>query len=304
MNIDGLRGSIIQSLVLWIEQNLESDLSLDIIAARAGYSKWHLQRLFKEHTGVVIGKYIRARRLSCAAKALRITRSSILDISVKYRFDSQQTFCRAFKSQFNTTPSAYRKKAGWDSNGFCFPLQAENLISFQSELAELPEMQLAGSHHYHRKNLPDWQTENRKFRREFWEKFFREVDIIPADLYAIHAPYESTADDISYAYTTAVIPSVLSADSIRRASLSPVTLPGGQYLRITIDPAMLKNLPADYNNIIHAAYSGTLAEMNLLRRRGPDIEHYKLLPAERHDEFIANGLQYVEEINYYIPVML
>ncbi|MEY1634787.1 Uncharacterised protein [Klebsiella pneumoniae] len=43
--------------------------------------------------------------------------------------------------------------------------------------------------------------------------------------------------------------------------------------------------------------------MNLLRRRGPDIEHYKLLPAERHDEFIANGLQYVEEINYYIPVM-
>ena len=56
MNIDGLRGSIIQSLVLWIEQNLESDLSLDIIAARAGYSKWHLQRLFKEHTGVVIGK--------------------------------------------------------------------------------------------------------------------------------------------------------------------------------------------------------------------------------------------------------
>ncbi|WP_446850565.1 effector binding domain-containing protein [Morganella morganii] len=130
------------------------------------------------------------------------------------------------------------------------------------------------------------------------------MDIIPADLYAIHAPYESTADDISYAYTTAVIPSVLSADSIRRASLSPVTLPGGHYLRITIDPAMLKNLPADYNNIIHAAYSGTLAEMNLLRRRGPDIEHYKLLPAERHDEFIANGLQYVEEINYYIPVML
>ncbi|MEY1634788.1 helix-turn-helix domain-containing protein [Morganella morganii] len=237
MNIDGLRGSIIQSLVLWIEQNLESDLSLDIIAARAGYSKWHLQRLFKEHTGVVIGKYIRARRLSCAAKALRITRSSILDISVKYRFDSQQTFCRAFKSQFNTTPSAYRKKAGWDSNGFCFPLQAENLIPFQSELTELPEMLLAGSHHYHRKHLSDWQTENRKFRREFWEKFFKEVDIIPADLYAIHAPYESTADDISYAYTTAVIPSVLSADSIRRASLSPVTLPGGHYLRITIDPA-------------------------------------------------------------------
>ncbi|WP_446850564.1 helix-turn-helix domain-containing protein [Morganella morganii] len=155
MNIDGLRGSIIQSLVLWIEQNLESDLSLDIIAARAGYSKWHLQRLFKEHTGVVIGKYIRARRLSCAAMALRITRSSILDISVKYRFDSQQTFCRAFKSQFNTTPSAYRKKAGWDSNGFCFPLQAENLIPFQSELTELPEISLAGSHHYHRKNLSD-----------------------------------------------------------------------------------------------------------------------------------------------------
>ncbi|MET4888888.1 GyrI-like domain-containing protein [Morganella morganii subsp. sibonii] len=152
--------------------------------------------------------------------------------------------------------------------------------------------------------MSDWQTENRQFRREFWTLFFKEVDVIPADLYAVHAPYESTADDISYAYTTAVIPSVLSPEGLRRASLTPVTLPGGSYLRITIDPATLKELPGDYHNIIHAAYSGTLAEMNLLRRRGPDIEHYKLLSADRHDDFIANGMQYVEEINYYIPVML
>ena len=46
----------------WLEGHLDQPLSLDNVAAKAGYSKWHLQRMFKDVTGHAIGAYIRARR--------------------------------------------------------------------------------------------------------------------------------------------------------------------------------------------------------------------------------------------------
>lgn len=92
------QAGIIRDLLSWLESHLDQPLSLDNVAAKAGYSKWHLQRMFKDITGHAIGAYIRARRLSKAAVALRLTSRPILDIALQYRFDSQQTFTRAFKN--------------------------------------------------------------------------------------------------------------------------------------------------------------------------------------------------------------
>lgn len=303
MNIDNIREDIIRSLILWIEQNLESDLSLDIVAERSGYSKWHLQRLFKIHTGIVLGKYIRSRRLSCAARALRITNSSILDISLKFRFDSQQTFCRAFKSQFTITPSGYRKKIGWDTTGFCFPLRPDSDIHIQSDLIVLQDLKLIGSDHYYQKNMTDPHTETTPFRHRFWHQFFSGIDAIPCDLYAMHAPSVSSVDDINYVYTTAIDESLLSKQASRSSALSAIALQGGNYLRIKINPETLAEDTHDYNNIIHSAYEKILPKFNMLRRRGPDIEHYKLTTPYTYSDFMADGLPCLKEINYYIPVI-
>ena len=54
-------GAIIQDLIDWIDNHLDSRLDIDTVARRAGYSKWHLQRIFKEHTGQPLGEYIRAK---------------------------------------------------------------------------------------------------------------------------------------------------------------------------------------------------------------------------------------------------
>ena len=97
------QAGIIRDLLSWLEGHLDQPLSLDNVAAKAGYSKWHLQRMFKDVTGHAIGAYIRARRLSKSAVALRLTARPILDIALQYRFDSQQTFTRAFKKQ-NSSP--------------------------------------------------------------------------------------------------------------------------------------------------------------------------------------------------------
>lgn len=88
----------IKELLVWIENNLRNPLSLDIVCEKSGYSKWYLQRMFRRQTNLPLAAYIRARRLYLAAFSLRFTQKSILDISLEYQFDSQQTFSRCFKN--------------------------------------------------------------------------------------------------------------------------------------------------------------------------------------------------------------
>lgn len=107
--------NIINDLIMWIEDNLKQPLSLDIVAAKAGYSKWHLQRIFMQVTGNSLGAYIRERKLSNAAIDLYWTNQSILNIALEYSFDSQQTFNRAFKKQFSCPPGRYRHENEWNT---------------------------------------------------------------------------------------------------------------------------------------------------------------------------------------------
>lgn len=103
-----MHDEIIQTLTDWIESNLDKTLSVDEVAARSGYSKWHLQRMFRTVTRQTLGNYIRERRLTLAAEALRQTQRPVFDIAMQYGYDSQQTFSRVFRRQFSQTPTAYR----------------------------------------------------------------------------------------------------------------------------------------------------------------------------------------------------
>lgn len=103
-----MQQEIIHSLTNWIDQNLDKALSIDEVAAKSGYSKWHLQRMFRSVTKQTLGGYIRERRLTLAAEALRQTQRPVFDIAMQYGYDSQQTFSRVFRRQFSQTPTAYR----------------------------------------------------------------------------------------------------------------------------------------------------------------------------------------------------
>ena len=107
MNISA---QVIDTIVEWIDDNLHQPLRIDDIARHAGYSKWHLQRLFLQYKGESLGRYIRERKLLLAARDLRDTDQRVYDICLKYGFDSQQTFTRIFTRTFNQPPGAYRKE--------------------------------------------------------------------------------------------------------------------------------------------------------------------------------------------------
>lgn len=99
---------VIKSLILWIEEHLDEPLYLDRVAQKSGYSKWYIQRMFKDVTGESTAAYIRSRRLLNAAIALRTTTVKISDIAYHFQFDSQQSFSRTFKKYFHQSPIDYR----------------------------------------------------------------------------------------------------------------------------------------------------------------------------------------------------
>lgn len=107
---------IVSNLIAWINENLESPINIGMIARKSGYSRWHIQRVFKHVTGQPLALYIRRQRLYKAAGELRHSRFNITDIAYKYQFDSQQSFWRAFRKEFSITPSMYRKIINYNKN--------------------------------------------------------------------------------------------------------------------------------------------------------------------------------------------
>ena len=96
---------------LWfIESHFSDDISLDEISDAAGLSRYHLSRAFGLATGHSISAYIRARRLSVAAKALAGGSSSILEVALDAGYGSHEAFTRAFREYFGITPEAARRQ--------------------------------------------------------------------------------------------------------------------------------------------------------------------------------------------------
>ncbi|MCM2367799.1 MULTISPECIES: helix-turn-helix domain-containing protein [Proteus] len=123
-----MKNNIIKAILDWIEKNINSPLSQDDVINKSGYSKRHFQDIFYNETGNTIARYILLRRLSLSATLLRLTKLSILEISVNYQFNSQQSFSRAFKRHFKVTPFVYRKDTYWD---FTYYLPQHNYFDFK-----------------------------------------------------------------------------------------------------------------------------------------------------------------------------
>lgn len=87
------------------------EITLEQLAGAALYSPWHALRAFSELTGKTPFEYLRSVRLTAAAKKLRDTDSSVLDIALEAAFGSHEGFTKAFGREFAISPRQYRKTA-------------------------------------------------------------------------------------------------------------------------------------------------------------------------------------------------
>jgi len=102
--IEELQGSID-----FIEQNLSETLEIEAIAAKAALSPFYYQRIFGALCGMTVGEYVRARRMTLAAQELSGSDVRVIDIAVKYGYDSPDSFARAFQRFHGITPSQARE---------------------------------------------------------------------------------------------------------------------------------------------------------------------------------------------------
>src|ERR1700730_2726560 len=97
-----------QKALWYIESHLAAPLTLDEIAGVAGISRFHLVRAFAAATGFSVMRYVRARRLTEAARALARGAPDILSVALDADYGSHEAFTRAFRDHFGVTPEAVR----------------------------------------------------------------------------------------------------------------------------------------------------------------------------------------------------
>lgn len=173
----------------FLELNLEEDmveetLNIQSIAKRAAFSPWHFQRVFVSVTGETVANYMRKRLLSNALEKLQKTQIGILEIAIACRYESQESFTRAFKLQFGVTPGQARKGIPVaHSNTFKAKLTSEYLDFLNKEkivepsITELPEMTVVGyGANFICIMSPD--RNNEKIISPLWDRFFEDSHLI------------------------------------------------------------------------------------------------------------------------------
>lgn len=100
----------VQKAQEYVENHLLEPITLRQLASAAGYSPWHLSRIFAEIAGKTPYEYIRSRRLTEAALVLRDENRRVLDVALDFVFDSQEGFTRAFSREFGISPGRYHNQ--------------------------------------------------------------------------------------------------------------------------------------------------------------------------------------------------
>ena len=97
-----------QKAIDYIEANLTEKIDYEKVAAESFSSSYHFQRVFSILCGYTLGEYIRLRRLSLAGAELANGKERVIDIALKYGYDSPDSFAKAFQKFHGISPSRAR----------------------------------------------------------------------------------------------------------------------------------------------------------------------------------------------------
>ena len=134
------------SALNYIEDNLSEDIDMEEVAKRACCSSFNFQRMFSFIADVSLADYIRRRRLSMAAMELLSSNEKIIDVAMKYGYESPVSFTRAFYAMHGVNPSKIRK-AGVKVKSYpriSFEITIKGVEAMNYRIEELNEFRLVG----------------------------------------------------------------------------------------------------------------------------------------------------------------
>ena len=103
--------AIIGNSIQYIEDHITEDITVEDVAKCVGVSPFYFQKGFAMLCGFSVSEYIRNRRLALAGNDLLVTEEKIIDIAMKYGYDSPDSFTKAFTRFHGVTPTSVRKDA-------------------------------------------------------------------------------------------------------------------------------------------------------------------------------------------------
>lgn len=160
--------------ISYIEDNLAGEIDFNEAAKKACCSTFHFQRMFFAIIGMTPVEYARHRRLTLAARELTSTDSKVIDIALKYGYDSPDSFTRAFRNIHGNNPQAAREPGvtltAFPRISFNIILKGGNNMDYR--IIEKPAFRVAGRIRWfttvNKQNLvkiPEW-----------WEEFLKSAE--------------------------------------------------------------------------------------------------------------------------------
>lgn len=160
------------SALNYVEDNLIDGVEYEKVAMVACTSVYNFQRMFSFITGVPLSEYIRRRKLTLAAFELQNSDIKVIDVALKYGYESPEAFARAFQNIHGVTPTLAR---GMGVNLKAYPrisfhISIKGDVEMNYRIEEKESFQVFGVERI----FTTENDENMKAIPEFWDQLLND----------------------------------------------------------------------------------------------------------------------------------
>lgn len=166
--MDWIKG--MNDAIIYVEDNLTSEINFDAVSRVACSSSYHFQRMFQMLTNMTITEYIRKRRLTMAVTDLAQNGSKVIDVAYKYGYETPESFTKAFKKFHGVTPS--KAKKGEQSFQAVLPMTIQISLKGALPMDYRIEKKQALTLRGVKKEVTTVGGQNYVILPKFWEEFF------------------------------------------------------------------------------------------------------------------------------------
>jgi AraC family transcriptional regulator len=219
--------------IAYIEENLAGEINFNEAAKKACCSLFHFQRMFFAVIGYTPAEYARKRRLTMAARELTSGNIRVIDIALKYGYDSPDSFTRAFRNVHGITPQAARvsgaKLTAFPRVSFHIQLKGGNDMDYK--IMEKPGIMVAAK----TRQFTTVNGQNFVEIPKWWDEFLKSPDYSKMMALTSNKPGSVTrgvmlgvcygeADAVDFSYGIGVeLPQGTSAGAFEKIEIPPAT---------------------------------------------------------------------------------
>lgn len=207
----------IEDAIEYIEGNITEDLTVSRIAAEVNISAFYFQKGFSMLCGYTVGEYIRMRRLSLAGNEMLSSDIKVIDLAIKYGYDSPDSFTKAFTRFHGSTPTDVRRN-GALLKSFA-PLHIKLTLDggtvMEYRIEEKPAFKVMGV-----SRMFSYESANADIPK-YWDEVYVSVDVKPVmGMYGISFDEEMAGNNFLY-----MIADDYSAEDAAKKNLDEYEIP-------------------------------------------------------------------------------